>query len=317
MIKKIAWGTSKLLKMYLENNKSNQFSYCIDDFSRQKSIYGLPIVKSNILKKEKRGSFQIVIFAVSNRSLQEISQKLNQMGISYSQDFIYYSDFFYKQFLAKAKKNLNIKFNPQTYKYALSYTLNSSTLIHTTILGTWLFLDLLKATSTIKGSIAEVGIFQGGNALCALHFTANNKHHKKFYLLDSFEGFAKPSFFDPQKCKKGDYKIETTYQQIVDTFAPFNNTKLIKGFVPMAFKQIPSNKKFSLVFYDCDLYQPALDSFEYFWPKITKGGYLLIHDYHAEKGGFEGVRQATDEFFKNKKVSINSFYENTMAVIKK
>lgn len=71
------------------------------------------------------------------------------------------------------------------------------------------------------------------------------------------------------------------------------------------------------MFYDCDLYQPALDTFEYFWDKIIPGGFMLVHDYIAEEGGFTGVKKATDEFFKPKGVVIHPIWETTMALITK
>ena len=316
MKKKIAWGTSKLLKMYLVENGDDKFSYCIDDFSNASDIYGLPVKKSDSLSQEKKGSFQIVIFAVSNKSLQEITLKLNGMGLSYKKDFIYYSDFFYDDFVRKAENYLNFKLTPKIYRFALSFSLNSQTLIHTTILGTWLFLELLNYLNDIKGQIAEVGAFQGGNALCSLNFMTK-LNSKQFYIFDSFVGFPELSKNDPLNFKKGDYDIKTTFNEIVSTFSVFPEARVIKGFVPETFSKIPKKEKFSLVFYDCDLYQPALDTFEFFWQRIVKGGYLIIHDYETEVGGFAGVKKATNQFFADKKVKLSSFFENTMAVIKK
>ena len=316
MPKKIAWGTSKLLKMYLTENGADEFSYCVDNFSAVGDICGLPIRKFDALFAEKRGTFQIVIFAVSNKSLQEITSELNGIGLKYKQDFIFYADFFYADFLAKAEKNFNFKFNPKFYQFALSYTLNSSFSIHTTILGSWLFLELIDRLDNIDGSIAEVGAFEGGNALSGLNFMAKLKS-KSFYIFDSFAGFPELSQADPKNFGKGDYNIKTTFQKIQDAFAVFPQAHVIKGFVPGTFSKIPEFEKFSLVFYDCDLYQPAIDTFNFFWDKIVPGGYLLIHDYEAEAGGFTGVKQAADEFFKDKKVNLFSFFENTMGVVKK
>ena len=316
MRKKIAWGASKLLKMYLVERGADKFSYCIDDFFNKSDIYGLPIKKSDSLSQEKRCSFQIVIFAVSNKSLQEITSKLNGMGLSYKKDFIFYSDFFYSDFLKKAEKNLNFKFNPKFYQFALYFTLNSRLLIHTTILGSWLFLELINYIDDIDGSIAEVGAFEGGNALCGLNFMAK-LNSKNFYIFDSFAGFPELSQNDPQNFGKGDYNIEIIFQTIQDTFSMFPEAHVIKGFVPETFNRLPEGEKFSLIFYDCDLYQPALDTFSFFWDKIVPGGYLIIHDYETEEGGFTGVKKATEEFFKNKNVKLFSFFENTMAIIKK
>lgn len=316
MKKKIAWGTSKLLEMYLSKTKINPFVYCIDNFFKGGKDYGMPIKRLESLLQEKRGTFQIVIFAVSNKSLQEISHDLNKLGLRYGKDFIFYSDFFYEDFVRKAEKNLGFKLNPKFYKFALSLTLNSRILIHTTILGTWLFLELLNRLNNVRGSIAELGVFQGGNVFCSLQFMAQ-LNSKKFYIVDSFAGFPEPSQNDPKHLKKGDHNIVTIFEEIEDTFSPFPEAVLIKGFIPEAFKNIPKKEKFSLVFYDCDLYRSALDTFEFFWDKIVPGGYLLIHDYETEAGGFTGVKKATDEFFGRKDVKLFSFFENTMAVIKK
>jgi hypothetical protein len=315
-MKNIAWGTSKLLKMYLAETKSGFFDYCVDDFSVESNVYGLPIKKSEELLKEPKESFKIIIFAVSNKSLREITSKLNSMGLAYGDDFILYSDFFYKDFVKKAEKQLGFKLDPKIYEFALSYTLNSQLLIHTTILGTWLFLEILKSLNDIAGSVAEIGAFEGGNALCGLQFSASLKD-KRFYIFDSFEGFPELSKNDPDNYVSGDYNINTAFEKIRDIFSIFPDAVLVKGFVPTTFDKIKEGEKFSLVFYDCDLYQPALDTFNFFWDRIVLGGYLLVHDYEAEEGGFTGVKKATDEFFKDKNVKLFSFFENTIAVIKK
>jgi hypothetical protein len=316
MKKKIAWGASKLLKLCLANNKEANFFYCIDDFTKDREVCNLPIMKSSAITKEKKDSFQIIVFAVSNKSLKEISIKLNSLGLIYGKDYIYYSDYFYENFLKKAESILNFKFNSRIYRYALSFTLNSKMPIHTTILGTWLFLEILNSLNNIKGQIAEVGAYQGGNSLCALNFMTKLSP-KTFYILDSFEGFPELNSNDPSSFKKGDYNIETAFEEILDTFSIFPEAKVIKGFVPNSFSKIPANEKFSLVFYDCDLYQPALDTFNFFWDRILPGGYLLIHDYEAEEGGFTGVKKATKEFFADKNVKLFSFFENTMGIVKK
>ncbi|MBF0362584.1 MAG: class I SAM-dependent methyltransferase [Oligoflexia bacterium] len=317
-MKYIAWGISKLLMMYLDQDteKKITFSYCIDDFSKEEYLRGIPIKKSLSLDEEMKNEYCLVIFAVSSHSLFQIKKKLNKMGLKYKEGYIFYSDLFYETFIEKIVERLNLNLNPAIYSYALSFTLNSQTPMQTTILGTWLFLELFNKVKNIDGSIAEIGAFHGGNALSALLFM--NHHQKKpFHIIDSFEGFSAPSHFDPARVKKGDLSIEAPYEEIIDTFKPFSNVKLYKGFVPDIFSELNPEERYSLVFYDCDLYQPALDAYAYFWDKIIPGGYLLIHDYETEQGGFEGVKKATIEFFADKNQEVFSFYENTMAIIHK
>ena len=137
---------------------------------------------------------------------------------------------------------------------------------------------------------------------------------RPFYIFDSFEGFPELSQNDPETKKAGDYKIETSYENILDNFSMFPFAHVIKGFVPGTFSSLPKHERYGLVFYDCDLYDPALATFEYFWDRLMPGGYMLIHDYVAEKGGFLGVRKATDEFFKPRNIAVQEFWENTMGL---
>ena len=342
----LAYGTgSKMLYMYLQNTEKNPFKYCItslpstDQPSRLRLFYRyckrlfrkerrnwinetiskeLPIVDCNFLKKEDGQSIVIVIFTVSNEELRECSSRLNKMDFRYKEDFIFYSDFLFNKFCCKFYKAMGWYPDIDIYKYALSFNLNSVKPVHTTILGNLTFLELLKKAEHLEGDIAEVGAYEGGNVLCALNFMSSNglSHGRKYYVFDSFEGFPELGKYDPTKMhKKGEYVPNKSLQEIYDSFRMFSEAKVIKGFVPDSFKQIPENSKFSLVFYDCDLYRPAVDTFEYFWNKIVDGGYLIIHDYMCPPGEFEGVRRATDEFFQRSDMSV--FFESTMAIIKK
>ena len=93
--------------------------------------------------------------------------------------------------------------------------------------------------------------------------------------------------------------------------------KIMKGFVPKAFEKLNDKEKYSVVFYDCDLYQPALDTYHYFWDKLQKGGILVMHDNVATQGSWTGVRKATEEFFTSKGIKFYDLWETTMSVIVK
>ena len=53
--------------------------------------------------------------------------------------------------------------------------------------------------------------------------------------------------------------------------------------------------KFSLVHLDVDLYKSTKDCLEFFYSRMEKGGIIFSHDYSTL-----GVKQAFDEFFKDK-----------------
>lgn len=317
--KYIAWGANNTLWLYLSRTKKIPFDYCVDSFSNEKKIMGLPVLKPHYLENEDKNSVVVILFTISNNSLREISSILRKMGFQYRINYFFFSDFYYDSFSEKFFKNMGWYPDINIYKYALSYYLNSVKPIHTTILGTVTFLLCMDRIKDLDGDIAEVGAFEGGNILCALNFASSNRfRERKFYIFESFEGFPELSDYDPkEKVKRGDYRTNTSFLQIQDDFGMFPEAKIIKGFVPETFRAVPEGSKFSIVFYDCDLYQPALDTFDFFWDKIVDGGYLIVHDYEYQKGGYEGVKKATDEFFSEKNVVISSYFESTMAIIKK
>jgi hypothetical protein len=54
------------------------------------------------------------------------------------------------------------------------------------------------------------------------------------------------------------------------------------------------DKRFSFVHVDVDLYQPTLDSMEFFCPRLNNGGILLCDDYVSSL--CPGAIRAIDEF---------------------
>lgn len=48
---------------------------------------------------------------------------------------------------------------------------------------------------------------------------------------------------------------------------------------------------------DTDLYQPIYAGLEFFWPKMNKGGVVMIHDYFTPD--LSGVKKAIDDYEKS------------------
>ena len=56
------------------------------------------------------------------------------------------------------------------------------------------------------------------------------------------------------------------------------------------------NEKCVFVNLDFDLYDPILAGLRIFFPKMVKGGVILVHDYY--NNGYKGVKQAVEKFEK-------------------
>jgi hypothetical protein len=57
---------------------------------------------------------------------------------------------------------------------------------------------------------------------------------------------------------------------------------------------------------DVDLYQPYVDSIEFFYPRLLDGGVMVFDDYGS--AGFMGARKAVDEMREKCRPSMNIYF---------
>jgi len=81
------------------------------------------------------------------------------------------------------------------------------------------------------------------------------------------------------------------------------NVYIKKGIFPETAKGL-EKELFSLVIIDLDIYQSTLDALEFFYPRLSSGGYLFIHDYNNPLESNAGVFKAVNEFKKKIKERI-------------
>lgn len=156
--------------------------------------------------------------------------------------------------------------------------------------------ELAGSLKNVEGALAECGSYVGVSAW----FVANELPGIDFYLFDSFEGLSEPTGFDlpppgVQQWKKGD--LQTTEALLNQNLAGFSNLHIMKGWIPHRFNEV-EHIKFRLVHIDVDLYQPTLDSLEFFYERMSPGGIIVMDDY-----GFlncPGAYKAANDFMKDK-----------------
>ncbi|MGD2133817.1 MAG: TylF/MycF/NovP-related O-methyltransferase [Maricaulaceae bacterium] len=144
-----------------------------------------------------------------------------------------------------------------------------------------------------EGDYAEVGTYQGnfGRMIFKRMTPA-----AKYFCFDTFEGF------DDRDMKAEDDGVRQQFtdtslekvRQAITGGAADDNLVLRKGFFPDTFKGL-GDRVWRFVLLDPDLYAPIKAGLELFWPKMTPGGLIMIHDYLNP--GFAGARKAVDEYF--------------------
>jgi len=148
--------------------------------------------------------------------------------------------------------------------------------------------------NNIAGLIAEVGVFKGTTARL-FHQAFPDK---EMLLFDTFEGFDERDINhqkENSKAEIGGWKASLTYVQ--DFVGKSTLVKLIPGYFPDTTKNIDPNNRYALVHLDADLYSPQISGLEYFYPRMTQGGVIIIHDCNNE---YFGSKKALDEFFLDK-----------------
>ena len=140
---------------------------------------------------------------------------------------------------------------------------------------------LCRRLADIPGAAAELGVYRGFFARCINQLLPE----RKLYLFDSFEGFGE----EAQASESFQAAHRNTAIEKVLAIMPYPEKVIVKpGFFPDSLDGL--EEQFCLVSLDVDFYQTTLDGLRYFWPRLEKGGYLLLHDWGSPK--LPGVRQA-------------------------
>lgn len=315
--KLIAYGASSvLLEAYKSSTFSTQFSFCVDrDPTNTTLSEYLPVVSPEDLTSKFSSGDLIVVTALATSSILAICEYLISLGYRRNEDFILWSEFSSEKFAERVQANLDWQLSTADLHYINAMSMASRLDSQTSQLGIWLVRGAIEATKSLNGSVAEVGVFQGGNAIIQLSLMNQSADTRNYRLIDSFAGF--PDFsHEDNTVLQDNYSPEMYHEsRLRSILKGFPNTSVHKGFVPEILQTLDETEKYSLIFYDCDLYQPAVDVLEYFWDKLVSGGILIFHDYISANDLWRGVKVAVDEFVEQNDVQLEYFLETTMCIL--
>ena len=139
----------------------------------------------------------------------------------------------------------------------------------------------------IPGAAAELGVYRGGFARCLNALLPE----RTLYLFDTFEGF------DPAEVQgQGGGFVEahrnTSIERVLGLLPHPEQAIVRQGLFPASAEGI--EETFALVSLDVDLEESTLSGLRWFYPRLSRGGYLLLHDANSPK--LPGVRCALERF---------------------
>jgi len=144
----------------------------------------------------------------------------------------------------------------------------------------------------INGDFAELGVYKGQSSQL-LHLMAPDR---TLHLFDTFEGFTGTDL-QPETGVSSTYSTkdfaDTSIEKVLKKIS--GNPEKINvhpGYFPESALGI-GDDVYALVSLDADLYNPTKAGLEYFYPRLSPGGVIFIHDYNNK---WEGLMRAVDEF---------------------
>lgn len=169
----------------------------------------------------------------------------------------------------------------------------------------------------VPGEVAELGVYQG-------RFAAEINRlfpERRCFLFDTFEGFAEEDVatdiaVSGSRAKAGDFS-DTSVEQVLSRLPYPEKAVVCAGRFPDSLKGLNEPlPQFCLVSLDTDLYEPTYQGLKVFYPLLSRGGAILIHDYNSTQ--FPGVGEAVRRFCEEENIYVMplSDLHGTAAVMK-
>lgn len=129
---------------------------------------------------------------------------------------------------------------------------------------------LCRRLAGIPGAAAELGVYRGQFARCVNRLLPE----RTLYLFDSFQGFDQAS--GAGEAMQAAHE-KTSAEQVLSVMPHPEKVVLKPGFFPESLGGL--EETFCFVSLDVDYETATLAGLRYFWPRLSPGGYLMLHDW--------------------------------------
>lgn len=164
----------------------------------------------------------------------------------------------------------------------------------------------------VPGDIVECGVWRGGSSMAvALTLTQLGENHRRLYLYDTFEGMSAPTAedvafdgasasgtFAEQRLSDDSSEwcrapLDDVRANLESTGYPAERLHYVQGKVEATLPAALPSGPIALLRLDTDWYESTRHELEHLYPRLARGGVLIVDDY----GHWAGARKAVDEYF--------------------
>ncbi|MGA8303627.1 MAG: TylF/MycF/NovP-related O-methyltransferase [Thermoplasmata archaeon] len=186
--------------------------------------------------------------------------------------------------------------------------------------------------SSVPGDFVECGVWKGGSVmLVARSLLALGQTDRRIFLYDTFEGMTRPGEHDawmkdgkpaspnlssdPNVGKVGRPasrapSLEEVRRNVESTGYPADKLVFVKGPVQATVPGVAPTS-IALLRLDTDWYESTKHELTWLYPRLVKGGVLIIDDY----GHWTGAKRAVDEYFSQRRLELLSRIDWTARIL--
>lgn len=157
------------------------------------------------------------------------------------------------------------------------------------------------ANNKITGDYAEFGVFKGHTTIEA--WKAAGRHglsDTRFWLFDSFEGLPEVAGDDtggPFETGEFSFGQKAYEDNLRKNKIDSQRLNIVPGFFDKTLAEVSTDRKFSVVWIDCDLYESTIPVLDWLTDKLVDGAVLCFDDWFTFSGRPDkGEQKATGEW---------------------
>ncbi|MDQ6782827.1 MAG: TylF/MycF family methyltransferase [Actinomycetota bacterium] len=151
----------------------------------------------------------------------------------------------------------------------------------------------------VGGDLAETGVWRGGTAiLMRAVLAARGEQDRTVWVADSFQGLPRPKAVHPADGSDQHWTYPYLAVSLSEVQANFERYGLLDNrvrFLPGWFCDtlpVAPIERLAVLRVDGDMYGSTMDVLTALYPKVERGGFIIIDDY----GAIQGCKLAVDEY---------------------
>lgn len=159
----------------------------------------------------------------------------------------------------------------------------------------------------IEGDLIETGVWRGGAVIfMRAILKAYNCTNRIVWAADSFDGLPMPNenkYVADKEDKHYTYdELKVSLETVKENFKKYDlldeQVQFLKGWFKDTLPNAPINK-LAIIRLDGDMYESTMDGLSNLYPKLSKGGFIIIDDW----GAVEGCKLAVMDYRRQNNIS--------------